>query len=220
MEKNIIDKLFSSDELYFNDRIHANLTTKIQSVLLDRLAENLLEQAEYMVQATINDFLNSHLRNTIFSAITEVIAFAQKRIDNAVIYTETNSPLVFYEVKSFIKLRENRVKQKEIYQDILKLAIKKKELPYCEAYMLMAGRTEVLKKALVVDKSLILPDKFIDITNRTAITHDLTFFKDQNVNEALLKKAMTLKIKKISISPSRWSNYKGMAVLTWRINKI
>jgi len=219
MEQQIIDNLFSKEKLYFNENIHSNLTTKIQSVLLDRKAERLLDQAEYMVQATINDFLNNQLRNTAFSAVTEVNAFAQKRIDNAIIHTATNSQIVLYEVKSYIKSRENRVNDKSIYNDIVKLAIKKKELPYCEVYMLIAGRTKVLKQALVEEKTLQLPHKFLDLHNRSSITHDLAFFKD-NIEKTIFEKAVKDGIKRISISPSRWRNYEGMVVLTWRINKI
>jgi hypothetical protein len=220
MKRAIINKLFSREELHFNESIHSNLITKIISVLLDKKAEGLLEQSEYLVQDTINDYLVGHLRHTLFTGYKEVNAFGQKRIDNAVIQVQSKSPLVFYEVKSYIRSNENRVNSRLVYQDILKLAIKKKELPYTEAYLLLAGREKVIKKALVEDKTLLLPHKFDDRYNRSSNTFDIKFFISKHVEESIIRRATNDRIKKISLSPSRWRNYGGMAVITWRVNKV
>jgi hypothetical protein len=220
MDEKVIDRLFSKTKIYYNGNIHANLMTKIHSKLLDISAERLFEHPEYLIQSTMSDFLNSHLRNTEFVAKTEVNAFGQKRIDVAVVHQEKDAPFVFYELKTYIKTREIIVKEKDIYQDIVKLAIKKKELPYCRAYMLIAGKTKVLKKALLVDKTLLLPEKFTNPSNRAIITHDLSFFEAQGVDISIIKKAKSVGIDKITISLSRWKNYDGMAVVTWRINRL
>ena len=104
MEQEIINKLFSKDELWYNENIHANLMSKIHSVLIDRKAERLLNQDEYTIQSTINDFISGHLRNTIFSTIRE-----WNYIDNVVIHTNSEEPLVLYEVKSYIKAHETSI---------------------------------------------------------------------------------------------------------------
>lgn len=142
MEQAIIDKLFAKDKLWYNQNIHANLMSKIHSVLIDRKAERLLNQDEYKIQATINDFVSGHLRNTQFSASRE-----WNYIDNVVLHTRLGAPMVLYEVKSFIKDHENSINIKDIFKDILKLAIKKKVYPYIEAYMLIVGKTKVPKDA-------------------------------------------------------------------------
>lgn len=121
MKQEIIKRLFSKEELYFNENIHQRLFSKIHSVLMDRRADRLLDQDEYLVQATVNDFLSNHLRNTEFSAHRE-----WQHIDNAVLHKATEEPMVLYEIKTFIKKQEVRINKKAILQDVLKLAIKKK----------------------------------------------------------------------------------------------
>ena len=214
MEQAIIDRLFSKSELHYNENIHQRLFSKIHSVMIDRAAEGLLSQDEYLVQATINDFLSNHLRNTIFSTQRE-----WKYIDNAVIHSASEEPMVLYEVKSFIKPQENRVNVKLIFKDLLKLAIKKAEYPYIEAYMIIAGKTKVPKDALN-DAKLELPNKFIDKHNRSSMIHDLQYFKNLRIKKRLIEQAKKLGVKKISISPSRWRNYDGMCTISWRINKL
>jgi hypothetical protein len=214
MEQERINKLFSKDELWYNENIHANLMSKIHSVLIDRKAERLLNQDEYTIQSTINDFISGHLRNTIFSTIRE-----WNYIDNAVIHTNSAEPLVLYEVKSYIKSHENSINAKTIFKDILKLAIKKKEYPYIEAYMIIAGKTKVPRESLK-SGSLELPNKFEDATNRSSVEFDISYFESLKVEKSQLKKANKLKIDKVSISPSRWKNYDGMCAISWRINKL
>lgn len=214
MEQEIIDKLFSKDELWYNESIHSNLISKILSVLIDRRAEKLLAEDEYMVQATINNFITGHLRNTPFRTQRE-----WKLIDNAVLYTATEEPMVLYEVKSFIKPHENKISPKAIFKDILKLALKKKEYPQIEAYMIIAGKSKVPKDALN-NRELLLPNKFTDLKNRTSVELDISFFAELKIEKRLLNEAQILKIKQISISPSRWRNYDGMCAISWRINKI
>lgn len=214
MEQIIIDKLFSKDELWYNENIHSNLISKILSVLIDRRAERLLAEDEYMVQATINNFITGHLRNVPFKTQRE-----WKFIDNAVLSAASDEPLVLYEVKSFIKPHENRISSKAIFKDILKLAIKKKEYPYIEAYMIIAGKSKVPKLALN-NGELLLPNKFIDSKNRTSVELDISFFIGLKIEKKLLNEAQNLKIKQISISPSRWRNYDGMCAISWRINKL
>jgi len=214
MEKEIINRLFSKDELWYNETIHSNLMSKILSVLIDRRAEGLLAEDEYMVQATINNFITGHLRNTPFRTQRE-----WNFIDNSVLCVASEEPMVLYEVKSFIKTHENRIRPKAIFKDILKLAIKKNEYPYIEAYMIIAGKTKVPKDAL--NKGvLLLPNKFTDLKNRTSLELDISFFAGLKIEKRLLNEAQNLKIKQISISPSRWRNYDGMCAISWRINKI
>lgn len=214
MEQVIIDNLFSKEELWYNESIHSNLLSKILSVLIDRRAEGLLAEDEYMVQATINNFIAGHLRNTPFRTQRE-----WNFIDNAVLFTASEEPMVLYEVKSFIKPHENRISPKAIFKDILKLAIKKKEYPYIEAYMIVAGKSKVLKESLNKG-ALLLPNKFIDLKNRTSIELGIECFAELKIEKRLLEEAKNYKIKHISVSPSRWRNYDGMCAISWRINKI
>jgi hypothetical protein len=214
MDQELIDKLFSKSELWYNENIHKNLLSKILSVLVDRKAERLLNQDEYKVQSTINDFISSHLRNTPFSADRE-----WKYIDNAVIHTLSSAPMVLYEVKTFIKNHENNINPKSIFKDILKLAIKKKEYPYIEAYMLIAGKSKVPKNALE-NQVLQLPNKFTDIHNRSSVELELSFFEKLKIDKKTIENANKLKIDKVSVSPSRWRNYDGMCAISWRINKL
>jgi hypothetical protein len=214
MDKKILNKLFSKDELWYNENIHANLVSKILSALIDKKAEKTLEQDEYFVQGRINDFITGHLRNTQFSTKRE-----NKSTDIAVILSDTEEPIILYEVKTYIKKHEIKINPKDIYKDILKLAIRKKEIPYINCYMLIAGKTKVSKDAFD-NNGLKLPNKFDNTNNRTAIELTLDFFESQKIESKLLEKAKKLKIKEISISPSRWKNYDGMCAITWKINKI
>lgn len=211
MNQKILDELFSNKKLWYNENFHSPLMSKILSVLIDRNAERLLNQDEYKVQSTINDFICGHLRNTPFSADRE-----WKYIDNRVFHTASKEPMVLYEVKSFIKPHENRVDSRLIYKDILKLAIKKKEFPYIEAYMLIAGKSKVLSDAL--EKGVLLPNKFTNTKNRESKELSISIF--EKVDKKILGKARDLNIKKVSVSPSRWKNYDGMCAISWRINKI
>lgn len=127
--------------------------------------------------------------------------------------------MVLYEIKTFIKKQEVRINKKAILQDVLKLAIKKKKYTSIEAYMLIAGKIEVIKPALISDH-LLLPNKFGDVYNRASMTLSLSRFKEVSVKEDLIDKAERLGIKTISISPSRWRQYDGMCVISWRINKL
>ncbi len=214
MVQETIDKLFAKDELWYNENIHANLMSKIHSVLIDRKAERLLNQDEYKIQSTINDFISGHLRNTIFSTIRE-----WNYIDNAVIHTKSGKPMVLYEVKSYIKAHENNINAKTIFKDILKLAIKKKEYPYIEAYMVIAGKANVPKESLN-SGVLELPNKFDNVTNRSSFEHDISYFENLEIDGNYLNRAKELKIKKVSVSPSRWRNYDEMCAISWRINKL
>jgi hypothetical protein len=214
MVQETIDKLFAKDELWYNENIHANLMSKIHSVLIDRKAERLLNQDEYKIQSTINDFISGHLRNTIFSTIRE-----WNCIDNAVIHTKSCKPMVLYEVKSYIKAHENNINAKTIFKDILKLAIKKKEYPYIEAYMVIAGKAKVPKESLN-SGVLELPNKFDNVTNRSSFEHDISYFENLEIDGNYLNRAKELKIKKVSVSPSRWRNYDEMCAISWRINKL
>lgn len=81
--------------------------------------------------------------------------------------------MVLYEIKTFIKKQEVRINKKAILQDVLKLAIKKKKYPSIEAYMLIAGKIEVIKPALISDH-LLLPNKFGDVYNRASMTLSLS----------------------------------------------
>ena len=209
-----LNNLFSKNELWFNENIHSNLISKILSSLIDKKSEKILEQDEYFIQATINDYLIRQLSNTKFTSKREL-----ENIDITVIHTNKVEPIVLYEVKSYIKKSESKIKPKDIYKDILKLTIKKKELPYINAFMLIAGKTKVLKDAFE-NKKLLIPDKFNNIKNRRAMVLNLEFFELQNLDAKLIEKARKLNIKQISISPSRWKNYDGMCVATWKINKI
>jgi hypothetical protein len=213
MDSIVLNNLYAKNELYYNENIHSNMISKILSVLIDKFAERLDEQDEYFIQAKINDFLNNQLRNSQFFAHRE-----WKNIDNVVSVKDSNEPLVLYEVKTYIKKSEKKINPNEIYKDILKLAIQKYEKPHLNAYMLIAGKTNVAKDAFSKG-ALNLPNKFENIYNRNSIVHDIDFFMDKIKNSKLLEKAKKLNIKQISISPSRWKNYNGVCVLTWRINK-
>lgn len=46
MDQELIDKLFSKSELWYNENIHKNLLSKILSVLVDRKAERLLNRTK------------------------------------------------------------------------------------------------------------------------------------------------------------------------------
>jgi hypothetical protein len=214
MNKRTLNRLFSQDELWYNENIHSNLMSKIHSVLIDRKAERLLNQDEYRVQSTINDFITGHLRNTPFSAVRE-----WHNIDNVVIHNTSSEPMVIYEVKSFIKPHENTVNPKLIFKDILKLSLKKLEYPHIEAYMIIAGKSRVPKQALN-SKTLLLPNKFIDGHNRSSITIELSYLEELRVEQRFIELANKHEITRISISPSRWRNYDGMCAISWRINKI
>ncbi|MDD2200143.1 MAG: hypothetical protein PHE08_10500, partial [Bacteroidales bacterium] len=91
--------------------------------------------------------------------------------------------------------------------------------PYIEAYMIIAGKSKVPKLALN-NGELLLPNKFIDSKNRTSVELDISFFIGLKIEKKLLNEAQNLKIKQISISPSRWRNYDGMCAISWRINKL
>lgn len=214
MQQVIIDELFSKDKLWYNEKIHSNLLSKILSVLIDRRAENLLAEDEYMVQATINNYITGHLRNSPFRTQRE-----WNFIDNAVLYTASEEPMVLYEVKSYIKPHEDRISPNTIFKDILKLAIKKKKFQYIEAYMIIAGKSKVPKDAFNKEE-LLLPNKFADLKNRASIELDISFFTELKIEKRLLKEADNFDIKQISISPSRWRNYDGMCAISWRINKV
>lgn len=214
MNERIINRLFSNEELWYNENIHSNLMSKIHSVLIDRKAERLLNQDEYSVQSTINDFISGQLRNTIFSSERE-----WGQMDNVVIHSASNEPLVIYEVKTFIKAHENTIRPRTVFKDILKLSIKKLEYPHIEAYMVIAGKTRVPEQALN-NGTLLLPNKFQDIHLRSSMSFDLSYFQQLGVDRNLLELAAEYEITNISISPSRWRNYDDMCALSWRINKI
>lgn len=220
MQQKTIDKLFEENELWFNKEIHANLVTYIYGLLLTKLSEGIWGQDEYYVQEIIREFLHRKLTNTVFKSSREVPSFGQRRIDNSIVHKSSNEGLVYYEVKSFIKESEQSIQSKYVYKDIIKLALKKQVQPFCESYLLFAGRSEYIKNLIFTRGSIPLPHKYSDSKNKAAMKLHLNDFHRAEVDDVLINELKRNNIEIISISPSRFVDYQGISVFTWRINKV
>jgi hypothetical protein len=85
--------------------------------------------------------------------------------------------------------------------------------------MVIAGKAKVPKESLN-SGVLELPNKFDNVTNRSSFEHDISYFENLEIDGNYLNRAKELKIKKVSVSPSRWRNYDEMCAISWRINKL
>ncbi len=212
MKQEILDRLFSKNHFHYNEKVHGRLISKIHARLLDKQAEGLLDQDEYMVQATINDFVGGQLRNTDFKARRE-----WKHIDNAVLHCEGDEPMVLYEVKTFIKNHENAVDVTKVFKDVLKLAIKRKEYPGVKTYLIIAGRTKVIKNAFE-SNILNMPNKFKNPRNRSSLQYNIDYFEGLYIDNSLLEFARSLNLLTVLLRPSRWRHYDGMCSICWQID--
>lgn len=221
----IYQNLFGKEKsnLWYNENIHNSLVAKIVSYLVSNQTEDNIDLNEDEIQSVSHKFLNHKLNNTEYRAKREPNAFDQKRLDNLVDHIKSDTAMVYYEIKTMIKSKENKLNPNSVYPDIIKLAIKKKEEPNCRVYFLLAGKEKVFKEAIEISKTVVLPNKFEDKYNRKSILLTIEFLKKEITQKkfiGLIAKMEELGIKKISISPSRWKIFESMAVLTWKINKV
>lgn len=220
MEQTIFDSLFSKEGLNYNESIHKNLVLNLCGILLKALSENQFKKDEYFIHDKIDTYLHRRLENTEFESVREIKPFGLKKIDNAIVLSSNNEGLVYYEVKSFIKKNEYKISPSKVYQDIIKLALTKKVQPECKAFLLFAGRTDYIKGIISSQKTFQLPSKYDDLNKSPMMELGIDLFKASNVEKSFVQEMEKTGIDKISISPSRWNDYEGISVLTWKINKI
>jgi DNA mismatch repair ATPase MutL len=178
------------------------------------------EITETSIQEEFNKLIAFKFNNTCFSGSTEPNAFGQKRLDYLISYVPTHEHLVFYEFKTVIKSNENSISERMVFPDLIKLALKKHDHKSCHSYFMLAGKTNVFKEA-INNEGLRLPNKFEDKFNKEKIVltiEQLRQVLNHNDFNSHLNELEDRKIKKISISPSRWKHFEGMSVLFFKMN--
>lgn len=204
----------------FNENIHAKTASRILSYLVFNLTEGFSDINEATIQNEFNRFLRIKFNNSSFSCSTEPIAFGQKRLDYLIKENRTDEHLVFYEFKTIIKPNENSITERMVFPDLIKLALKKHDIPDTHSYLMLVGKTNVFRDALN-NEGLRLPNKFENKYNR-----DKTVLSIEQLRQVLnhetfnehLNELENRQIKKISISPSRWNHFEGMSVLFFKMN--
>ena len=224
--KDIYNELFGKEEpnLWYNEKIHNNLILMIHSYLNYKKASNFTDINEDGIQQEVQQLLKTRLTRSGFHSVREPNAFDQKRHDLLVLHSKSETPMVFYEIKTIIKEKEKEITPNLIYPDLIKLAIQKKMNPYCQVYFILAGKERVFKEAIDKAKTISLPNKFENKKSRASIRLSYEFLNEKVTHKQkhrkLLEKMKELNIEEISISPSRWKTFAGMAVITWKINRI
>jgi hypothetical protein len=219
--EDIFKKFLGSSDLHFYGKIHYNLIEHLYHYLGQKKSNNNFSIGEETFQSELNEFLHNRLNNSGFKEGREENVFGRKRLDNYIYHESSGTVMARYELKTYFKESEVYVNKRGVYIDLIKLAIKKKNEPRCRTFFILAGKEKVLKNAFTGKKSLLLPNKFQNLKNRRSSELSLNFLKSKisKKNPVLVHYLKTIN-KPISVRPSVWFFYRGVAVISWGINKV